>query len=649
MKTQEIPEDEFRLGITMAGAVSAGCYTGGVMDYLIELLDLWERAKLAKGAKMKGQQNLYGLDDFKDYFHLVPEHKVIIEALGGASAGGMTTTMSAIYLLNGKINPVTSSSFVNRKKGNLLYDSWVLMDDSERNPKKTTFSKLWENNDLRERGLTSLLNSDFVDRIADHAFDLSQSNDKKGSLTLTQQVKKLPGYVSKDLQMILSHTLLRGIPLGVDFITPIATQGKKSANPHHTSFEHYFVSHFHMNKGIVPNNSQYFFLNPYDLESARILKLCTVATGAFPVGLRFREFDEKFLNGDYLKTIYRRIISGHFGLADPPIEDIDLRHLPKDFWSLTMDGGAINNEPYREVQSILSDQYGEPNEGKSPSYGVVMIDPFPDMATNLESYAKANDVLDVVPEILGALADQSRVKRREMLENTSGKYFTGMIFPRRWEDVNGKFQPEKFPLISASVEAFGGFLDVRFRHYDFFLGRDNARNFFRYFFSLLYDPEKGIIHAIHKNWTPEMVSIFKMIGKDGKTYLPIVPDLYLILEEHKKIPKKGWNSYSIKGKPTFDPKPLFKSQKVIQRRLIGIFRLVKEKKYISKNERSSHITKRYMSQYYRRGIFGWFSSIISPVLLNLSYFIFKRSVAKGLTKKIINFVLADLEHRGLLK
>ena len=33
------------MGLTMAGAVSAGCYTAGVLDYLFEILDLWERAK----------------------------------------------------------------------------------------------------------------------------------------------------------------------------------------------------------------------------------------------------------------------------------------------------------------------------------------------------------------------------------------------------------------------------------------------------------------------------------------------------------------------------------------------------------------------------------------------------------------------------
>lgn len=32
----KIPENEFHIGLTMAGAVSAGAYTAGVMDYLLK-------------------------------------------------------------------------------------------------------------------------------------------------------------------------------------------------------------------------------------------------------------------------------------------------------------------------------------------------------------------------------------------------------------------------------------------------------------------------------------------------------------------------------------------------------------------------------------------------------------------------------------
>ena len=35
----------FHLGIAMAGAVSAGAYTAGVLDYLFETLERWEKEK----------------------------------------------------------------------------------------------------------------------------------------------------------------------------------------------------------------------------------------------------------------------------------------------------------------------------------------------------------------------------------------------------------------------------------------------------------------------------------------------------------------------------------------------------------------------------------------------------------------------------
>ena len=136
--TEPVQNDRFSLGITMAGAISAGCYTGGVMDYLFELLDIWEKAK-------KGQHKLFA--DFKD---LIPPHQVVIEAVGGASAGGMTTTMAAIYGLEGKINPVTVPGRAAERKGNIFYDNWVLMDDFQPGVAGETFSKLWNTDDLKE-------------------------------------------------------------------------------------------------------------------------------------------------------------------------------------------------------------------------------------------------------------------------------------------------------------------------------------------------------------------------------------------------------------------------------------------------------------------------------------------------------------------
>eukprot|EP01042_Synura_sphagnicola_P011580 gene11580-14784_t len=51
--TPDWPEDyifrnlpTFEIGLVLAGAISAGAYIGGVLDYLFEALDVFEAAKM---------------------------------------------------------------------------------------------------------------------------------------------------------------------------------------------------------------------------------------------------------------------------------------------------------------------------------------------------------------------------------------------------------------------------------------------------------------------------------------------------------------------------------------------------------------------------------------------------------------------------
>lgn len=106
----------FHLGLTMAGAVSAGAYTAGFMDYLFEALYAWEQKK---------SENIANVGTEK-YDPRIPMHNVMIEAMGGASAGGMVSVISALTTYD-TYTPVKKISY--SKTGNLLYDSWVLLDD----------------------------------------------------------------------------------------------------------------------------------------------------------------------------------------------------------------------------------------------------------------------------------------------------------------------------------------------------------------------------------------------------------------------------------------------------------------------------------------------------------------------------------------
>ena len=145
----------FRIGICMAGAVSAGAYTAGVMDYLMKALREWE--------ERKGQPN-------------VPTHKVVIPIMGGASAGGMTSLLTA-STINNEIKPVplpNKTNLLDEHPENKLYHSWVDLID------KDMFLKMLDTSDISSGNVVSLLNSNFIDDIA---AKMIQSDIKKWKTT----------------------------------------------------------------------------------------------------------------------------------------------------------------------------------------------------------------------------------------------------------------------------------------------------------------------------------------------------------------------------------------------------------------------------------------------------------------------------------
>jgi hypothetical protein len=617
-----ISPDEFHLGITMAGAVSAGCYTGGVMDYLFEILDLWEQAK---------NKNL---DDLKDHYHKIPQHKVIIDAMGGASAGGMTTSMAAVYALNGTINPVRDSQQVGGIRNNIFYDSWVLLDDDG---KRKTFDKVWDLDDLKSGKVTSILNTAFVDNIANKAFSSPGS--------MATNVSQLPSYISKDLDMLLSHCMLRGVPLEVDFTTPIGQQRSSMNAPTHSTFDHLTISYYKLNQGMKPNDGNLaLWLNPYDAPYVDTLRLATKATGAFPLGLRFREFTQKEFTDAYLKSMAERIVFRNFGeTGDSDRYKLSWKNFPPNFNFVAVDGGTVNNEPFGEVLAILKSRYGDAADHTHKPYGLIMIDPFPDFFERQPPYKAPDDLISMIPALVRTLTEQSKVKRAELLEAYSNSYLRGVIFPMKW---NKKDDKQQFPIACESVEAFGGFLDINFRHHDFFLGRDNARNFFRFFFTLEYDWEKGNVHPIHQNWTEDMVQLFSM-KRDGKTYLPIIPDLHLMRERLAGREPNPFE-YTVKNRPVFNPQSLFDLRTKMEERVERILELSENKITEPKPKANSTRTDHLMSQYYPRGWWDKLKGKIMRVGIGWVFNLTKGGLARSITEAALKWILKDLEEKELL-
>jgi hypothetical protein len=79
----ELSGYEFQIGLTMSGAISAGAYTAGVLDFLVEALDAREDARNGSDSDT------------------VPNHRVGVKVMSGASAGAITAAIAAIALVDG--------------------------------------------------------------------------------------------------------------------------------------------------------------------------------------------------------------------------------------------------------------------------------------------------------------------------------------------------------------------------------------------------------------------------------------------------------------------------------------------------------------------------------------------------------------------
>jgi hypothetical protein len=103
----------------MSGAISAGAYTAGVFDFLIQALDEWENARTGKYLE-KG-----------DDPGTIPNHFVGIKAISGASAGSIAAAIGAVALADADRKP---KEFEPPRDGEQkikcylpkLYDAWVV-------------------------------------------------------------------------------------------------------------------------------------------------------------------------------------------------------------------------------------------------------------------------------------------------------------------------------------------------------------------------------------------------------------------------------------------------------------------------------------------------------------------------------------------
>jgi len=507
-------DKNFHLGLCLAGAVSAGAYTAGVVDYLFEALDKWQKRK---------NENLPD----------TPSHNVVIDVIGGASAGGMTAIITAAALHN-EIKPVkfpgNDEEIFAEQPQNKFYHSWVDLLD------KDMFSLMLDTSDVsKDSEVYSLINAEFIDKVADKVVGVDVSN-----------LKSLPSYVSNELKIFTTLTNLEGFPYEISY------QGNTTLNKYYMAIHNDYAC-FQLNK----NEAEKDGWMPLDFKTGKNVntaKDAAMATGAFPVGLKSRKLSRSADDVNALKWL----------------ADVDPVKGP-EYITQNIDGGTINNEPFEKVRDVLKEttSQDDPKVYNDPDLfnnTILFVDPFPS-----EKPGKFKIDLSLFKTIgytLNALIGQGRTKTgiisTALNTNLVGQF---MIAPsRRRPTISGEeeaVQGEK-AIACGAFDGFSGFINKEFRVHDYFLGRFNCEIMLRNYFII---PESSLSkNDIFRDGYQGIDRSKFCVIQDEKKYYPIIP----IFEERRDefpIPEfssgSNWPVIRNKEIEEFDPQLRKRAQAIL--------------------------------------------------------------------------------------
>jgi hypothetical protein len=491
---------EFQIGLSMAGAISAGAYTAGVVDFLCEALNEWE--------KYRGQPD-------------IPTHRTVIAAMSGASAGGIVTALLPVALADG-IRPAprppaaSTSDPVNPNLYALpaLYRAWVEGPTLFENPR----GGLLGLRDLRadEAPVRSLLDTTLLDEICAEAL-----KPRAGGQAVSHP------WIAEKLHLFLTVSNLHGVPYGIAF-SGVDAQGLPKTTWHVVHL-HGDRAHFDL-RGV----GSAALSSPWaEADAARRLDIAdlfrggalpapwavygetALATSAFPIGLKARVLTTK--SADYAHR--------QWPIERPKLTDIKpvwpQKPVPDLYHFSNIDGGMINNEPFEFAHwALLADPTGpghNPPTGEKADRAVLMIDPFPDPPAFDFAETQDTALVWVIRKLLPALQQHARFKLEELVAAADeARYSRFMVEPQR-SDAHGPVGPG-LAIACGLLGGFGGFLDRRLRAHDYQLGRRNCQWFLRHSFAL--PPTNPIIVA---DWTEDAKARFQTRDGDGALYHPLVP------------------------------------------------------------------------------------------------------------------------------
>jgi len=477
----------FHIGLTMAGAISAGAYSGGVFDFICEALEAWEQEK----QRLRDQ-------DIPQADWPVPSHDVVIPVISGASAGSITGSVGLMALADGAPGALPkrhSYPQVGTVETRLprLYAAWVQAPCFV----STTGGFLLGVQDidgpqaLPDGKTHSLLDATVLDHIA---------RESIADFTL---VRSRP-YLAETMHLFVTVTNLQGIPYQIGFSSGDgSTEGYVMTS--HADRVHFAIQ----GVGAAAFTSPWADPDPaIALDVATLPGMgrqptlpwrgfleATLASGGFPIGLRAR-FLPQTSQADLVarqwpitrpvpgtKDLFR-LLPAYPATSDPSLLDQPRAALEARLGSappidrVAVDGGMIDNEPFELARWTLmkAPPARNPREPNLADRAIIMIDPFP-------SEAKAAASLDaslvgVIRQLFPTLIDQARFKMDAVVNALDEQVKSRFLISPLRKKRRGS-EPERYAIACGLLGGFGGFLNEEMRAHDYQLGRLNAHLFLK--------------------------------------------------------------------------------------------------------------------------------------------------------------------------
>jgi predicted acylesterase/phospholipase RssA len=421
----DAPPHTLRLGLVLSGTVSAGAWTAGALDALVEALDAWE------AAKARGED--------------VPRHALSLEMAGGTSGGAVC----AALLARAGLRRFPHARDEAGASGNPFWKVWVETLD---------IGQMLETSALAAgRPVDSLLSGRAIERAVEAIL---------GWEGLPLEAPR--PWLARPFRALVTVTDLEGVPHELE-LSPSPDSPDRPRRARFSAHADHAI--FAVGPAIGLREDE-FHVAPDDAAQWRRLASYARASGAFPIGFPPVRLERP--RGHYR---WRAVLApdGRGGmeprLLRPCWPDGREDGPPRVFDAA--DGGALNNSPFALVhQRMVGLGKSLPRRAEDLTGAILLLDPLAALAARAAP-PEPPTLGEAAGALVNALVSHARYSAAELLLAADGEVESRQIVTAGRTRADGGRAWGDAALATSGAAAFLGFLDRRLRAHDFLLGRAN--------------------------------------------------------------------------------------------------------------------------------------------------------------------------------